>query len=114
MKNHINILGRAVVIVMLVLLAAATTVAVAADNRDRGSLIAVEQEGKVTIAVKQVRDGENISTERIYKVSPYALVFNEQGKRVKPGELKLPADVFFEYSNTTQGAVIKMLKVTPQ
>jgi hypothetical protein len=47
-------------------------------------------------------------------MSPYALVYNEQGKRVKPGDLRLPADVIIEYKNTPQGAVINMLKVTPQ
>jgi len=114
MKNHINILGRAVVIVMLVLMVAAMAVAATAVSRDRGSLIAVEQDGRVIIVLKQVRDGEAVTSERIYKMSPYALVYNEQAKRVKPGDLKLPADVFFEYSITSQGAVIKMLKVTPQ
>ncbi len=114
MNNYTNIMGKAVVIVMLVLLVATMAVAATAENRDRGSLIAVEQDGKVIIAVRQVRNGENISSERIYKLSPYALVYSEQGKRVKPGDLKMPADVYFEYSNTTQGAVIKMLKVTPQ
>ena len=114
MEKKMNTAGKAVVIVMLVLLAAAAAVAGTATSKERGSLTAVEQDGRVIIEVKQVREGATVTSERIYKLSPYALVYNDEGKRVKPGDLKLPADVIIEYSNTSQGAVINMLKVTPQ
>lgn len=115
MERQMNSAGKAVMIMMLILMTAATAIAAtAAVSRERGSLTAVEQDGKVVIAVKQERDGATVTVERIYRMSPYALVYNEQGKRSKPGDLKLPADVIIEYRNTSEGAVITMLKVIGQ
>jgi hypothetical protein len=91
----------------------------AAPNRlkDTGILTAVEKNGPITIesSGSAVDEKGNVKVDSNgYLMDSTARIIDSSGNRCSLNEITLPTRVYFEYVNTNQGPVIKMLQVQPQ
>lgn len=115
MNGHARI-GWAVVAVLTMVLLASLPAAAAPNIKEKGTLEAVEDNGRSAVIAKQAPSVDKVVlfTRGTYAVSPYAVIINGAGKKATLGSFILPAKIEYEVEYTAEGPIIKKVREIPQ
>jgi hypothetical protein len=116
MRKNIGI-GWFMAAMLVVTLLAVVEPALAAPNiKEKGTLEAVEDNGRSVIIVMRGAAIDKVERENrgTYQVSPYAIIINGFGKKAALDTFSLPAKIEFEVEYTAQGPIIKKIRELPQ